>query len=223
VIPPPFLQAFPSAAGFFRRAKDVQVRGDERSWVLRGTSDRRWTYAGGEALTLLEPFDTHFAAIDPALADTVAGQRGLRWRRDAKTFTLKAERTLPRGTHEVSQLTAVDAPIIDEQWEHRDDVSLAYLCDRIERDPALGVRVNGALVGWELVHDDGALGAAFVLPEFRRRGIMRSLQWAMVEALRRRALPVFKHVALDNHGWLEAQEPAGWTVVGRSSWLEVRP
>ncbi|MEW5740694.1 MAG: GNAT family N-acetyltransferase [Myxococcota bacterium] len=290
MTPPDFLAGHLAAAGFFARARDVSVEGGQDAWVLRGTSDRRWTYAGGDVarvLAMLRRDDTHFAAVSLELADALTthadatdiatrrppapatreprdgaaaaretgvladdarhatvGQEPGRppepnlaaraqakpastasrvvWRRDARTFTLPPEVTLPPGPFAVCALTGADAPRIDEHWEHRDDVSLAYIRECVQRDPALGVRVEGELVGWELVHDDGAMGAAFVLPAWRRKGVMRSLQRGMVEALRARGLPVFKHVSLDNGAWLPAQEAAGWRRVADSCWLEVR-
>jgi GNAT superfamily N-acetyltransferase len=216
-----FVPSFAPAHGFCARARDVEVTGSTNAWVVRGTSDRRWAYAGGDALSLLRRTDTHFAALEPRLADLVARDRTVRWRRGARTFVLPHGTTLPPGPFEVTALTLEDAALVNEHWEHRDEVSLAYVRDCLTRDPALGVRLEGALVGWELVHDDGAMGAAFVLPAFRRRGVMRSLQAALVEALRAKGLPVFKHVSLDNAAWLPAQEPAGWRPVGDFAWLEV--
>lgn len=218
---PGFLERELSAAGFLQRAVDVEVEGDETGWVVRGTSDRRWTYAGGRALALLRESDTYFAALPLTLGDEVLATRKAVWRREAISFVLPAGVTLPSGPHLPSPLSADDAATIDEHWEHRDEVSLAYVKACLARDPSMGVRLDGRLVGWELVHDDGALGAAFVLPEVRRRGIMKSLQAAMVEALRERALPVFKHVSVDNQAWLPAQAPAGWMALGPRRWFEV--
>lgn len=226
MTPPDFVARALAPAGFFRRAKDVTVEGDARAWVLRGTSDRRWTYAGGDqvaqVVALLRPTDTHVAAAAPALAEALGRAREVLWRRDARTFTLPDGVALPDGRFEVSPLDDADAERIDVHWEHRDEVSLEYIRACLQRDPALGVRVNGELVGWELVHDDGAMGAAFVVPSWRRRGVMTSLQAALVAALRARGLPVFKHVALDNAAWLPAQERAGWRKVADACWLEVR-
>lgn len=218
-----FLERELSVAGFLRRASEVTIEGDASGWVVRGTSDRRWTYAGGNASRLLQKSDTHFAAFPLTLADGVIAARTVRWRRDAISFELPATVALPPGPFEAIPLTEADAATIDEHWEHRDEVSLAYVKACLSRDPALGVRLDGRLVGWELVHDDGALGAAFVLPAFRRRGVMKSLQLAMVTAQRRRGAPIFKHVALDNDAWLPAQEPSGWRALGQRCWFEVEP
>lgn len=215
-----------AAEGFAARARAPVWSGDAAAWVLRGTSDRAWVYAGGDpdaVLRLLDGRDSHCAAIAPALADRLAKTRRVVWRRDARTFVLPADGALPEGPFATRALGPGDAAIIDEHWEHRDEVSLQYLRERLTTDPAFGVVHDGRLIGWELVHDDGALGAAFVLPAFRRKGVMRSLQHAMVSALRRRGLPAFKHVALDNHGWLEAQEPSGWRAVAEATWLELSP
>lgn len=221
MIAPAFLERELSAAGFLQRARDARVEGDETGWVVRGTTDRSWVYAGGRAEPLLRSHDTHFAALTPSLAEAIARTRTLVWTREALSFELPAEIALPKGVHSTAPLTLADAETVDAHWEHRDEVSFEYVKACLSRDPSMGVRVEGTLVGWELVHDDGALGAAFVLPEFRRRGVMRSLQFAMVEALRARGLPVFKHVSIDNHRWLPAQEPAGWRVIGTRVWLEV--
>jgi len=155
-----FVPALLAARGFLARAKGVELAGDASAWVLRGTSDRRWTYAGGDAAGLLRSSDTHFAAVPPSLANELARARHVRWRRDARTFVLPAHVELPAGAHPVIPLTARDAETVNEHWEHRDDVSLAYIRACVERDPALGVHADGTVVGWELVHDDGAMGWA---------------------------------------------------------------
>lgn len=210
---------YPSAVGFAARAADVEVQGGRGVFVVRGTTDQRWVYGGGGDLQpLLRGTDTHFAALEPAAADALGA---VVWRRTAKTFVLGADVMLPQGPLEAVKLSADDAPLINIHWEHKDPGSLDYLRACLSRDPAFGVRIDGALVGWELIHDDGAMGAAFVLPAFRRRGVMRTIQAAMVSALRQRGQPVFKHVSLENRDWLAAQQPAGWSPAGIFEWLEL--
>lgn len=204
--------------GFRARARNVTVE----DGVVRGTSDRTWTYlapsplagAGGRG-------DTHFAAIPLAVAEAVSKSRTVLWRRDARSFSLPPRIKLKPGPFTATPLTLDDAETVNAHWEHRDEVSLSYIRERISNDPAVGVRIGEVLIGWELVHDDGAMGAAFVLPRFRRQGVMRSLQFAMVEALRARRLPVFKHIALDNTAWLHSQEKAGWVNEGEYAWFEL--
>ena len=206
--------------GFRARAQNVTVE----DGIVRGRSDRVWTYLPPSPLAgerVGERGDTHFAAIPLALADAVSKSRTVLWRRDARSFSLPARVMLKPGPFTATPLTLDDAETVNAHWEHRDDVSLSYIRERISADPAVGVRIGDVLIGWELVHDDGAMGAAFVLPRFRRQGVMRSLQFAMVEALRARRLPVFKHISLDNTAWLHSQEKAGWVNEGEYAWFEL--
>ena len=92
-----------------------------------------------------------------------------------------------------------------------------YIVGRLEAGVMLGVFVDGAPAGFIGVHDDTSMGMLEVLPEYRRRGLARALETALINRQLARGILPWGEVFLDNTAYLRLQ--AGlMTDVGSVYW-----
>lgn len=72
-----------------------------------------------------------------------------------------------------------------------------YIRERIDAG-MLGAWYDGTLAGFIGTHQEGTVGLLEVLPEFRRRGIGRALEEAMLRRLREKGLRAYGNIAAGN-------------------------
>lgn len=73
-----------------------------------------------------------------------------------------------------------------------------YILGRLTAGVMLGVFVDGAPAGFIGVHDDTSMGMLEVLPAYRRRGLGRALETALINRQLRRGILPWGEVFLDN-------------------------
>lgn len=218
---------------FARFADDVASRVEESFAIVRGTTDRRWTYLlertpdGARALAdALSPEDRAFAAVERSLADRLFSERPLLWRSEGWTLVWPREISYPEAVppdgFAVTPLPIEHAELVDAFWGHHHAGSLKLIRRCISRGPAVCTRAaEGEIAGWSLVLDDGAIGASYVLPKLRGLGIHTAQVAALAAELTARGEWIFRHIAEDANRGLERYTRLGFRSVGRTSWLEL--
>ena len=91
---------------------------------------------------------------------------------------------------------------------HHPNSRPAYIKARI-RELMLGAYIGGEPVGCIGVHEEGAMGMLEVLPAYRRMGIGRALETALIQWLTDRGRIAYCHVAPDNEVSLRLQADLG--------------
>lgn len=150
-----------------------------------------------------------FAALDerllPALQRALATRNHTeQWRSPCGMWVNTApalrglEPPAPAGCT-LRRLRLADAPLCDARWVYRSDSSEAMIARCIGRElGCVGAERDGALVGWILRYEDGALGMLHVEPEARRLGLGRCLVHAASAELAVAATPRFCYIVSDN-------------------------
>ncbi len=214
------------AAGFARFARDVRGESGPGWLVVRGRSDRAWTYLVAETPQAHVPLaadDRWFAACDSALAERLFPPAQVAWRSEGVTLrrTGSGAVSAPSGVR-LTALEPGEAARVDAVWEYRAPGTEAMLRECIERFPSIAARdEQGALAGWLAVVDDGALGAGWVEPAFRGRGLYPAIVSALSARVEAAGLPVFLHLnrtpAVESSRWAEL----GFERCGAPAWLEI--
>lgn len=221
--------------GFAADAEAVSVAADGEAVVVRGTSDRRWTYAAlldpsrppSDALIAMLAADRDFAALDPALADPLV----VALRAAGHAVQVSAGVTLawtapglppivlPPGYRQRA-LHARDVSRVDAAWIHRGPGTDALLERAVARGPTVGTETAaGELIAWGVVLDDRAIGACAVEPAHRGRGLHVAQIARLVSTVRARDWTVMQHVTPEQ---APAWEARGWTRAAEARWISAQ-
>lgn len=135
----------------------------------------------------------------------------------------KAEVEVPLDIGALRPLREGDVDFLMEHQLYLDEYGgKDYLLHRIEKGVTSGIEIEGDLVGWELLQDDGTLGFLRILESFRGKGAGRSLHYDLarkVQGLGKRAI---SHVSIYNRRVVKIVE-AGWgEVQGKVAWVRNR-
>jgi ribosomal protein S18 acetylase RimI-like enzyme len=129
----------------------------------------------------------------------------------------------PAPEAEMSALAAKDVPVLLRHQLYLDEYGgEPYLRARIEAGRSLGVRLDGQLVGWEIVQSDGTLGFLRVLPPYRRRGLATLLHRRLSLSMSEQGLASICHISHDNPASLALAARLGMESLGRVSWVRRR-
>jgi len=98
-----------------------------------------------------------------------------------------------------------------------------YLTGRMEKGELFGAFIGDELAGFVGFHSETSIGMLEVLPQYRRRGIGRALESAMINRQLERGFVPFGQVVLGNEASMALQRSLGFeTAEGIVSWLTTR-
>jgi len=215
------------------------------SVILRGESDRKWTFIScsdgsdwGLILAELNDQDRCFAVIEDWIFSRITENRNCAWSLSTLRLVLPAgsemcmdrygnpeaagwrEETGPVPAY-VRPLSEADIPVILENSEYRDYISADYIGMRIESGPSLGIVIEGFPVGWVLTHDDGAIGFMHIMQKFRKQGYAKRLMLHMIQLIRRCGRIPFVHIEETNTASMALAAKLGFQRDRLVHWFEI--
>ncbi|MCR5755356.1 MAG: GNAT family N-acetyltransferase, partial [Acetatifactor sp.] len=113
---------------------------------------------------------------------------------------------LPVKHKDIRLLDDKDIPYLLKHYEHTDQ---KYVRDRIAAHALFGADVDGKLVGFIGIHDEGSIGLLYVEEEYRRKGIATSLESYVINKQRELGFIPYGHIQADNNSSLKLQEKIG--------------
>ncbi len=122
---------------------------------------------------------------------------------------------------EVTDLTIPDAPVLYNNSDYKEYISIDYIEERILNGIGAGIRKDGRLVAWALTHDDGAIGFLHVLGDYRRRGYAARITEAMVSRLIAAGEVPFVHIEESNVASMGLAVKAGFRKDRRIHWIKL--
>lgn len=114
---------------------------------------------------------------------------------------------------EIRPLTMKEFDYVRSLYKTVDDDE--YISDRIQSGTMLGAWLGRELTGFIGTHDDGTMGLMEVDPAYRRRGIGRALEGALVSLLRSRKRRTFGNVDASNPTARDVHQKVGAIVDDR--------
>lgn len=124
---------------------------------------------------------------------------------------------LPVRHKDIRLLTAEDTVYVREHYPYD---SLVDVEERIRSGAVFGVYVEGTLAGFVGEHEEGSIGMLFVLPEFRGRGIGRSLEAFLINRHLALGYTPYGQIAVENEASCRLQERIGlYLSKGRVWWM----
>jgi len=228
-----FLQQDPirnmNLLGFMEENQIKSLQRIGNSVILRGSSDRDWTFIsspGEDELRALMPYlteaDRSFAVIEDWMMPVITAGRPLEWILSTERLYLPDEdRPVDVPRTAVRPLTIRDTSYLYKHSDYRDFISPEYIHMRIERGPSAGIEVGWDLAGWVMTHDDGAIGFLHVLEKYRRRGYAKQLMKHIIQQVRSRGKTPFVHIEEANTGSLSLALNLGFRRDRLVHWFEL--
>lgn len=118
---------------------------------------------------------------------------------------------------DIRLLTMESLPYVNEHYDMADEKQLKRL---IEAKAMYGAYVDGQLVGFMGLHEDGSLGLLFVEEAYRRQHIGEALVCYCTNRLREQDFVPYAHILMDNKASIGLQESLGYYMADKTIfWL----
>lgn len=118
---------------------------------------------------------------------------------------------LPESEVKIRPLDESHIPDVLKHYSIADLCEETHIRSRIQ-EGMLGAFVNGKLCGFIGTHEEGSIGMLEVYPQYRRQGIARLLQCAMVNQRLKENHYAFGQVLDYNHASMELQKSLGFVI-----------
>jgi 8-oxo-dGTP diphosphatase len=181
-----------SIIGFIKNNPISSLLSEGNSLLVQGTSDREWIYISSNdkeevqrLLLKLESDDCCFASLEDWMIPEVTRDKDVEWQLTTIRYFLPDEMEIHNNKINIASLNTVDAEYIIENSDYKQFLTVEYLKQRIKESFTAAIKEKNKLIAWALTHDDGAIGALYVLDRFRNSGyaseIIRNLSYKIRE------------------------------------------
>lgn len=194
---------------------------DDKGYVLIHTKNVEFVAA---ARYKLKGRLCYYSNVEKWVADTLLDGRKTEWL--SHCHILKYEDSVPPKYEIPAGVTVDDIDIkwldlVNDNYTYRDEFSRERIKEEITSRPNSAVYVDGKPVAWALLHDDYAMGAMFVLPEFRRAGYAYIASCALIRKVLGSGMTPYIQVVYDNYASLKLAEKLGFKKIFEAEWFEI--
>jgi 8-oxo-dGTP diphosphatase len=198
------------------------------SFIIKGKSDKVWTYICSESehefeelLTHISKEDKNFAVLEQWMLPLMPQFAHKLWELRAVRFYLPDNVRIDSLEFACEKLSESDAAFMLANSDYKDYLTEEYLAERIANGPSCGIRINYKLASWAFTHDDGAIGALHTLEEYRGRGFAAAVMKSIISELRKRGDLPFAYVEETNTNSLNLLKKLGFIPDRTVSWFEI--
>ena len=182
-----------SITGFIKNNPISMLLSVGNSLLVQGMSDREWIYLSSKnkeeinkLMQNLKPDDLCFAFLEDWMIPEVTRNKEVEWQLATMRYFLPDENEIYSNKINIVSLNTADAEFIINNSNYKQFLTVEYLRQRIKEPFTEAIKEKSKLVAWELTHDDGAIGALYVLDKFRNSGyaseIISNLSYKIREA-----------------------------------------
>ncbi len=206
---------------------DIKIIND--SVMIWKKTDAEWVMIDTEnygdidlIMSELKPKDKKFNCIRKDLSDIILKKvlSNVDWMETTYRFYLPDNVSLPKiDESEIIELKEEDAQIVDDYWEYKDENSLKYVKEMIVKNPSVGIKKDGKLIAWVSIHEDIAMGFAYVIDEYRGKGYAKTLTTHICNILRSKNIIPFLYVVTDNTKSVGLSKSLGFVNDGQFRWF----
>jgi len=156
-----------SIIGFIENNLTVEILSEDRTYLVKGISDREWIYFASEdkevfrnLLSKLYLTDKCFASLEDWMIPEVIKLGKVDWQLTTMRYFLPESAVLPDNKIAIRKLYTDEAAYIRENSNYKQFLPIEYIEQRIRKSFSAGITENNKLVAWAITHDDGAIGNA---------------------------------------------------------------
>lgn len=202
---------------------NVEMHGN--SIIMRGKSDRDWTYISCSSEKEMQEIcelglinDKAFAAIEDWMLPFLKKERKISWELNCIRLVLprkKIKSTFP----ELPALKEEDAEIIFRESVYKSILNVAYIKERITKGLSSSIIKNGKLVAWAMTQDDGSMGFLHVTYPYRGNGYALQLTTDLSRKVSEKERIPFVQIEKSNRTSIELAKKAGFVFDRNLNWF----
>lgn len=218
-----------SIIGFIKNNPISLILSEGETFLVKGISDRDWIYISGKnkeelrrLLQSLKADDLCFASLEDWMIPEVRQNREIEWQLTTMRYFLPDKAVIPDNKIKLDPFNTDDAEYIKENSDYKQFLTTEYLKQRIKQSFTAGVIKNNKLVAWSLTHDDGAIGALYVLNKFRKRGYASEIICNLSHKIRRTGGIPIAQIEEKNLPAVKSFEKLGFVKDRRVTWLKLQ-
>ena len=167
-----------------------------------------------------------FSGVHKRFFDDIREKREIDFHEVCYLYYLEADDfNYKEPEYEVDSLTVDDAKIVDEHYTYQseDDTSFEYIKKTIQERPTAVIRDDeGNPISWSVVRDDGSMGIAYTLEEYRRQGYAAAVNMELLKRTIDFGLMPYVHIVTDNRASISLAERLGFKRNGKVVWFATK-
>ncbi len=218
-----------SVTGFIENNPVKSIKKAGCSLLIKGASDHEWNYISSDnkseftmLISELQAEDKYFASLEDWMLPILLNNKDAEWKLTTMRLYLPKNKLIRKSKIATKKLNLFDSKTIIENSNYKSILSTEYLEDRISKSYSAGVHANGALIGWGLTHDDGALGSLHVMNDYRKKGYARAILISLINQCRADEKIPFVQVEEKNTPALNLVKSLGFAEDRKVTWIKLK-
>lgn len=165
-----------------------------------------------------------FAGIPDKYYDMIKEVKPIQWEEQCFLYYLEEERLdISNIKHRVESLKPEDALTVNEYYTYKEEGSLEYIKECIERGPSSVIYdEKGEPVSWALMREDNSMGVMYTKKEFRGQGLAVSVSIDLAHKVINSGRIPYVHIVTDNLASISLAESIGFKRYGKIVWFGVK-
>lgn len=167
-----------------------------------------------------------FSGVHKRFYDDIRKRRDIDFYEICYLYYLEAaDFNYQKPEYEIDSLTVEDARVVDEHYTYQsvDDTSYEYIKKTIQERPTAVIRdQEGNPISWSVVRDDGSMGIAYTLEEYRRQGYAAAVNMELLKRAIDFGLMPYLHIVTDNRASISLAEGLGFKRNGKVVWFSTK-
>lgn len=199
------------------------------SVMIRGRSDREWTYIScydenelANVKIKLTNEDVNFGAIDEWMLPALIKGKEIKWDLGLLQFYLPDGIDLPTIEYETLPLTIHDVNTVYLNSEYKEYISSEYISEQISKGITAGIYEDNKLVSWGITQDDGAIGFLHTLDNYRRKGYGRNVILSITGKLKNNGKLPFAYIEISNQRSINIFRNLGFKENKKVHWFQIK-
>lgn len=218
-----------AALGFFSSYHVESYYTENNSVIAFGKSDHLWAHiASTSSIELTSILAKHhnktkyYFSVENWMIPLILKHGVKDWIMTTNRFVLDKNTHVDLANKETVTVDESYAPIIFENSDYKDYISIEYINDRLSKDISAGIITNSKLVAWGFTHDDGALGFVYVLKEYREKGYGLDILLSLIQNRKENNKPIFGNILPDNIASTNLVLKLGFKLDCEASWIKLK-
>ncbi|RDY28026.1 GNAT family N-acetyltransferase [Romboutsia weinsteinii] len=163
-----------------------------------------------------------FSGVESKMADKIISKHNVEWRNKCDLYYYDEESVdTSKISSNVKSIDIRDADMINDFYTYKSENSIYSIIECIKNRSTSGVYIDGDLVSWVMVHEDGSMGIMYTKKEFRNKGYAVDVTIDLLDKLLKENKIPFLHIVEDNMPSHKLAKKCGLKLYGKCTWFGI--
>ena len=163
----------------------------------------------------------HFRAISDWIYKKIKDVWQIRGHYPHDIWYLPEDVEIREPIYKIEDLRKGDIEEVDKNWGYARGKIASFVKSRIEKGETFAIYLEDKLASYAVFRENGSMGMLRTLPEFRGKGLAKSITYAMAKWVRERGYIPHLYIALDNTASQQVVSSCGFVKYERQHWFIV--